>query len=263
MSTKSLNCRPSNSGQTDQRKFLDSLVNPEISIPKWTTDIHGIEDAMVKDSPTIKNLLIPFLDFVGKLPLVGHNIKFDFGFIVYNLHLLNIPFPSSQIYCSLKASRTAFEGMPNNRLKTLVEQLSIPLRNHHRGLDDALASMVIFAKAVEKKDSVLKKSFLFNGQDFNKAISFRLPEGMDCLLDKNSYQEVVDVKYRGGSYRDRFRPLKPIGILPLPQGSVLYAQCLFSGKLKNFPIKKIETVKVLTFREQRERLINLEKLNTL
>ncbi len=244
-------------------EVYNTLVNPEVPIPKRTTDIHGIEDNMVKNSPAIENLLNPFLDFAGALPIVGHNVKFDFGLLSSNFYRFNIPFPSSQIYCSLKASRKAFERMPNHRLDTLVNQLNIPLGNHHHGLNDAFASMIIFAKAVEKKKSVLKTSFLFNGQDLNRNTSFYLPNSMKCLVEKLSSQEVVEIKYEGGSYKGRFRPLKLIGLFPLPEGSTLYAQCLLTGEFKNFLIKRIRTIKELTSREQEEKLINLEKCNVL
>jgi DNA polymerase-3 subunit epsilon len=54
------------------------LVNPEIAIPKETTQIHGISDADVADKPTFKQLAKNLAKFLEGCDLCGFNIlKFD------------------------------------------------------------------------------------------------------------------------------------------------------------------------------------------
>ena len=38
------------------RQVKRKLINPEMPIPKETSDIHGITDDMVKDAPTFKQI---------------------------------------------------------------------------------------------------------------------------------------------------------------------------------------------------------------
>ncbi len=53
-------------------------VNPTIQIPPATTEIHGITDHMVKDSPTFKDVGFEVSDFIRNCDLAGFNSnKFD------------------------------------------------------------------------------------------------------------------------------------------------------------------------------------------
>ena len=58
-----------------------SLVNPEIDIPNLITEITGISNAMVFNSPKEAEIVDSFLDFLGDSPLVAHNIHFDEKFL--------------------------------------------------------------------------------------------------------------------------------------------------------------------------------------
>ena len=56
------------------------LVKPNQKISQKITDITGITNEMVKDKPPIDEVLPKFIEFIGGLPLVAHNIDFDYGF---------------------------------------------------------------------------------------------------------------------------------------------------------------------------------------
>ena len=61
---------------------FSSLVNPEMSIPYFASQVNGITDEMVEDEPTICEVLPEFLEFIGDSVLVGHNIHtFDMKFV--------------------------------------------------------------------------------------------------------------------------------------------------------------------------------------
>ncbi len=58
------------------------LVNPGIHIPDLASSINGITDDMVKDAPTMDQVIKFFKEFIGNSVLMGHNIKrFDLKFI--------------------------------------------------------------------------------------------------------------------------------------------------------------------------------------
>ena len=60
------------------------LVKPNQKISQKITDITGITNEMVKDKPPIEEVLPKFIEFIGGLPLVAHNIEFDYGFLCEN-----------------------------------------------------------------------------------------------------------------------------------------------------------------------------------
>ena len=54
------------------------LINPEMSIPKTASDIHGITDEMVKDAPTFKSVANEIKQFIDGADLAGYNSnRFD------------------------------------------------------------------------------------------------------------------------------------------------------------------------------------------
>ena len=57
---------------------FSTLVNPLRPIPYYASNVNGITDDMVADSPVFEDVLPQFLDFIGNSVLVGHNIhSFD------------------------------------------------------------------------------------------------------------------------------------------------------------------------------------------
>lgn len=244
---------------------FDQLINPQIKIPEFTIEIHGIKDEDVAHKPSIKEVLPKFIEFIGELPLIAHNAKFDVGFLVYDLHQLGLHFLSNPVYCSVKFSRAVFhKDVENHKLGTLAESLNIPLENHHRALDDAFASLMVFAKGLEKqlneKSKInLGESLLFKLQDFKKNADLDIPEKLRGLISKTEKKQLIDIKYNGGSRKGEWRPIRPISLLPLPDGNVLYAHCLESDLYKSFALKKVADFRELNAEEIKQRLESLAK----
>ena len=222
---------------------FSTLVNPEVYIPAANTAIHGINENMIKDSPTIKEVLPKFMEFVGDLPLVAHNAQFDLGFITYDLHMLGLPFGNSEVFCTVKLSRLVFTEFSTHRLGHLAEKLNIPLERAHRAEDDAFVCLRVLAqgliKADKKKKAVLKGSRLFNVQDFKNMENFVMEDSQKPIIRALENEDILRIKYQGGSKKNEFRPIRPVGLLPLPQGHVLYAHCLESDLYKFYHLKKI------------------------
>ncbi|HVM87119.1 MAG TPA: 3'-5' exonuclease [Puia sp.] len=54
------------------------LINPEVPIPKSSSDIHGITNEMVKDAPTFKQMANELKQFIEGCDLAGYNSnRFD------------------------------------------------------------------------------------------------------------------------------------------------------------------------------------------
>ena len=60
---------------------LDILINPEMPIPHEIEVKTNITNEMVKNQPTIKEVLPQILEFIGDGVLVSHNIEFDYGML--------------------------------------------------------------------------------------------------------------------------------------------------------------------------------------
>ncbi|MBF0299398.1 MAG: 3'-5' exonuclease, partial [Oligoflexia bacterium] len=114
-------------------KTFQTLINPEIEIPKYTTEIHKITDSMVKNSPTLKWALLKFMDFAESLPLLAHNAKFDIGFLLASLYREGINFPNCEIYDSCRLGRKAISQnqIDSYKLSSLALKFNIPIEMLH------------------------------------------------------------------------------------------------------------------------------------
>lgn len=226
------------------------MINPLITIPEYTIEYHQITNDMVRDCPTLKRPLKEFAEFYNNIPLMAHNAQFDIGFIVKGHHEYNYPFSLSDIYDSCKFSRAIYkkekESKPENfKLSTLAEFFNLDF-NHHQALDDAAISLKVFANCLLKYESYTGKrtfkdlAFKYKLNSFKKPLEYQLPKKLQPLQEKLKTRETVYIKYKGSSTGDNFRPVKPIAILPMPQGLILYGECGLTHMNKHFMVKKIK-----------------------
>jgi DNA polymerase-3 subunit epsilon len=71
------------------------LINPEMPIPKSSTDIHGITDEMVKDAPTFRQVANELKQFLDNCDLAGYNSnRFDIPLLVEEFLRIGMEFES-------------------------------------------------------------------------------------------------------------------------------------------------------------------------
>jgi DNA polymerase-3 subunit epsilon len=130
---------------------FSTLVNPGLPIPPQITYLTGITEAMVAPAPPIEAVLPSFAAFAGDAVLVGHNVRFDMGFLRAALERAGYEPPANPVVdtCAL-ARRLVRDEVPNLRLGTLAERLRLPHRPTHRALDDALATVDLLHLLLER-----------------------------------------------------------------------------------------------------------------
>lgn len=130
------------------------LVNPLSHIPDFISNLTGITDEMVKDSPTLDFVIPKFKDFVSDFILVGHNVSFDINFLYDSyIRILNEPLRNNFIN-TLRIARNLFPEFAHHRLKDLAEYFNIDYSNAHRALFDCELTNYCF---VQFKKIILNK----------------------------------------------------------------------------------------------------------
>lgn len=251
------------SGQTE---VFQEFIDPKIEIPQNTIDIHHITDDMVSGSPTVDIILESFIDFCGELPLVAHNVQFDAGFLAYNIQMNSLSTKRTPLYCSFKLAKAVLKNAANYKLATLAEYVGHKIENHHRAVDDAIASLFIFLHSLnevsdQNRKAILSNQALFSYIDNYKKNQLELPQNLRPLIDFTKNQTKLAMDYKGGSIRMKFRPIRPISLLPMPNGPVLYALCYLSNQHKSFALKKIRGVEQISDDKLQELLDEYDKLN--
>lgn len=118
-----------------------TLVNPGRPLPKFITELTGITDAMLANSPRIHEVLAELEQFVGDLPILGHNIGFDLEFLRGRGLFSDNPSLDTYDLASVVLPAAGRYG-----LSSLASHLGIPIDRQHRALDDAHTSRQVLLR---------------------------------------------------------------------------------------------------------------------
>ncbi|MCQ2535761.1 MAG: PolC-type DNA polymerase III [Lachnospiraceae bacterium] len=122
-----------------------AFVNPKVPIPLRVEQLTHIRDDMVINEPEIDVRLPEFLEFIEGCVLVAHNAEFDVSYVEENARLLGLPF--SYTYMDTMAmARMVLPLQKKFTLDAIAKSLKIPLENHHRAVDDAECTALVFIK---------------------------------------------------------------------------------------------------------------------
>jgi len=125
------------------RDTYQTFVNPRMKIPEHITELTGITQDMVEGQTLQDDAVSGFLDFCSDLPLLGHNIIFDYSFLKHQAVNLGLIF-EKQAVDTLTVARRAFPGLPSRSLESMCSYYAIDREHAHRAYDDARASMELY-----------------------------------------------------------------------------------------------------------------------
>lgn len=138
-------------------KFIDgkevakfqSLIDPGQPIPPIITSITGIREQDVMGQPKFDAVRDELAAFVGKAPIVGHNIAFDISFLkAQGLALKNAT------YDTWKLATMLVPRAGSHSLEALAQELGLKHPNAHRALDDARVGAELFVYLTEALGNV-------------------------------------------------------------------------------------------------------------
>ena len=164
-------------------KFSE-LINPQKDISYKIQELTGITNDMVKDKPTIDEVLPKFIEFIGDSVLVAHNAEFDMSFISEKCRQQNIEFKNRSID-TLTLARVLLPELKRHRLNVVAKALGVPLLNHHRAVDDAQATALIFIKFLEMLDNKGAKTLQQVNEVLGKVDYTKLGTSHITLIAKN------------------------------------------------------------------------------
>lgn len=120
-----------------------SLVNPGRPIPWMITRLTGIDDAMVRDAPTFRDLAGEFAAHLVGRVFVAHNARFDLGFLSAEFARV-APTPLTDLLmgqlCTVKLARRLLAHLPRRNLDSVARHYGVEIADRHRASGDALAT---------------------------------------------------------------------------------------------------------------------------
>lgn len=126
-----------------------TLINPERNIPYFITNLTGITNEMVEDSPKFYEIARKVLEYTEDRIFVAHNARFDYSFIRAEFKSLGYNFKRN-ILDTITLSRKLIPGQRSYSLGNICRDLKIEINGRHRAAGDALATTKLFEILIEK-----------------------------------------------------------------------------------------------------------------
>ena len=135
-----------------------TFIDPQHPVPSYITDLTGITDAMVFQSPTIAQIFPSLLEFLGSATdtvLVAQNAPFDLSFLKFAARAHDFHWPAYPVLDTAIIARKVLtkDEVPNCKLGTLAEFFGTETTPNHRALDDARATVDVFHGLLERLGS--------------------------------------------------------------------------------------------------------------
>jgi len=177
-----------------------SLVNPESPIPYFITGLTGIDDHMVQNAPTFREIAQNVLRITEGCIFVAHSVNFDYGVIKEEFRQIGVDFIRKKL-CTVRLSRKLIPGLRSYSLGKLCSAVNIPLVDRHRARGDAHATVLLFEKLLENPESkeVFKKFLNARSQEATlpphlpKAVFDKIPQKPGIYYFMNQKGEIIYV----------------------------------------------------------------------
>ena len=232
-------------------KIIDrfsTFVNPQRPISAEITKLTGITDDMVKDAPTIENVLPEFLKFCEDTVLAAHNASFDTGFIRIAAERAGLGELHHTIVDTLELARALLPELNKHKLDIVCEHLGVTLNGHHRAVNDAEATAEVFIKFLD----MLAEKKIFTLDEINvlasRTVNYKKLRAYHAIILVKNYTglrnlyELVSMAHIDYFFR---RPRIPKSkFMQMREGLILGSACeageLYRALLDGEPKQRIE-----------------------
>lgn len=170
---------------------FESLVNPQKAVPKEITLLTGITPEQVATAPLFDDLRDKINDFIGVLPVVGHNIQFDTGFL--RSHGVTITGPEID---SVELAQILLLKENSYSLEILMKKYGTIQRGSHRALEDTLTTVdfyeFLLKRIHELPESVSRRlDALFEKSAWSGKMAFEGPRDATAAIKNNAAESLA------------------------------------------------------------------------
>ncbi|MDP3690858.1 DUF294 nucleotidyltransferase-like domain-containing protein [Bradyrhizobium sp.] len=120
------------------------------TIPADTTRIHGIDDAMVAQSPPFADVWPVFNGFLGQAIVIGHTVGFDLAVLKRECDLAGLPWRRPRTLDTRLLAQIAAPELAGYTLEKLTAWLGVDAVERHSALGDATTTALVFLALLPK-----------------------------------------------------------------------------------------------------------------
>ena len=125
-----------------------SLVDPLREISAGAYLVNGISPHMLSGAPTADTVLPRFMEFVKTACVVGHNVRFDLGFLMNEFKSAPPPARETTVRAvdTLRMARRFLPSLNRYSLDNVARALDIEIAQRHRAMADVELTCRVFER---------------------------------------------------------------------------------------------------------------------
>lgn len=131
---------------------FSTLVNPNVPMEPWVSDLTGITDHLLADAPSFHQIADLVLRELEGRVFVAHNATFDWGFVSDEMWRARSLLPQGPRLCTLRLARHLLPELQRRGLGALTRYYGIENSEPHRALADARATAGVLLQLLEEAD---------------------------------------------------------------------------------------------------------------
>jgi len=223
------------------RESYQQLVDPGVPIPKAASQVNGITDQMVQAAPPLRDVLAPFLTFLGTGTPVAHNAAFDVGFITAETGRTGHVPPAGPVLDTRGLARRAFPRRASYSLQNLARDLSLE-QGTHRALADANACRQLFLCCRNTLGENPSPSVLAAASGAPLDFICHKPPHAELAVRLSAAMETggaVRISYRSAAGATTERDIVPVAFTIVGGSICVRAHCRLRGEERTFRLDAI------------------------
>ncbi len=132
-----------------------TLVNPNRDV--GPSSLHGITAADLLSAPEFQEIAGDVLSRMRGAIVVGHNIRFDLGFVRAECSRIRIDLPEVPSLCTMRLAHAADPAAGTRKLELLCDHFGIDPGDSHTALDDARAAGQLFIACLARLNGAIDR----------------------------------------------------------------------------------------------------------
>ncbi|MCI1713737.1 3'-5' exonuclease [Bifidobacterium tibiigranuli] len=142
------------------------LVDPGMPLPPEIIALTGIQDSMLVGQPRIDDIIYELHHRIGHLPILGHNIQFDIGFLNAAFQSSGLALLDNESYDTVELSCEKYPTAASHKLQDVMRRTGIDKIEEHRALADAKDTLECYKrlKAIESPQKLDAKDGIISAR---------------------------------------------------------------------------------------------------
>ena len=131
-----------------EKEAFSTLVDPGRQVTERITELTGITNEMAAEGMEYHEAVAKLVEFCGDLPILGHNVIFDYSFVKRAAVNRDLEFEKRGVD-TLKIARKLLPELPHRTLEYLCTYYGIGEATHHRAAEDARSAVSLYRRLRE------------------------------------------------------------------------------------------------------------------